>query len=446
MEPDADIDRSFRRAARVLSRAALLLALVVLAGWVFGVEALSRPVRSVAPMTPLGALTFAVLAGAARLQVLTRPGAVRAGRALGAVGGGVGFVALGGHVLGQPLAADLGVFDADGEIAVMSATVMLLLGLGLCINGAGHAGLHLARLSVLLGIAVTVAALVGYAVGVDVFYGANRTVQMSPVTATIGLLTSGAAAAVVRGPLQEMFFMRTLGGTFLRQALPLVLAIQVVTATLATTGDRADLWAPSTAVWLMTLSALLCLAVLIVFSALRLHAADLQRVRDAEHLTELARRDPLTGALNRRAFGEEVERSAAHLRRYGGTGAICVIDLDHFKEVNDRYGHQAGDEVLARVHRGLFSRLRTTDVLGRLGGDEFAVLLPIADELTAESVAQELRDVIEQLARAMEAEDRPTRLGASVGCALMTGGEAASELLDAADARMYAAKRAARAA
>ena len=98
-----------------------------------------------------------------------------------------------------------------------------------------------------------------------------------------------------------------------------------------------------------------------------------------ENLQYLASHDPLTGLQNRASFARELESHADLVRRYGADGALLLLDLDHFKYINDTLGHHAGDQLIGRVATVLSGRLRTSDVLARLGGDEFAVLLPRAD-------------------------------------------------------------------
>ena len=103
-----------------------------------------------------------------------------------------------------------------------------------------------------------------------------------------------------------------------------------------------------------------------------------ERRRHEAELRHMADHDPLTGLLNRRSFERELERHVAYVERYGPRGAAIVLDLDHFKTINDTLGHSAGDELIVRVAHALRSRLRESDVLARLGGDEFAILLPEA--------------------------------------------------------------------
>jgi diguanylate cyclase (GGDEF)-like protein/PAS domain S-box-containing protein len=166
-----------------------------------------------------------------------------------------------------------------------------------------------------------------------------------------------------------------------------------------------------------------------------------ERKRFEGQLQYLADHDPLTGLFNRRRFEGELSRQVAFNSRYGPTGAVLVIDLDHFKYVNDTLGHAVGDEMIARVGGLLRERLRETDVVARLGGDEFAVLLPSADEeqarLVGEDIVKSLRSLSVQLA-----SDRSLRLTACVGIALFgqdydVGHEA---VLVNADIAMYEAK------
>ncbi|MBA3748444.1 MAG: PAS domain S-box protein, partial [Solirubrobacterales bacterium] len=115
-----------------------------------------------------------------------------------------------------------------------------------------------------------------------------------------------------------------------------------------------------------------------------------ERRRFEIELRHLADHDPLTGLLNRRRFEQELDRHVAEVARYGPSGALLVLDLDHFKYVNDALGHHAGDELILSVAAILGDSVRESDTLARLGGDEFAVLLPHADRRGAERVAKAL--------------------------------------------------------
>jgi diguanylate cyclase (GGDEF)-like protein/PAS domain S-box-containing protein len=158
------------------------------------------------------------------------------------------------------------------------------------------------------------------------------------------------------------------------------------------------------------------------------------------NLRHMADHDFLTGSLNRRRFEEEVQDHLVHAARYGGTGALLMLDIDKFKAVNDTLGHAAGDAAIVAVARLLVQRLRATDKVGRLGGDEFAVLLPAATRAQAEAVARIL--VKEVAAWDFGATFADMAITASIGVlAFEDGGHRvpADALIDV-DRAMYVAK------
>jgi diguanylate cyclase (GGDEF)-like protein/PAS domain S-box-containing protein len=160
-----------------------------------------------------------------------------------------------------------------------------------------------------------------------------------------------------------------------------------------------------------------------------------------QHLRHLADHDPLTGLRNRRLFEHDLKLQVARSKRYGEVAALMVIDLDAFKQVNDRHGHQVGDDTLRAVATALTRRLRETDLVARLGGDEFAVLLPHIDEPGARLVAESLERVI--AACGVEVGEHVLHPSGSVGVALIdqrVGGDL--EVMAAADTAMYKAKHA----
>jgi diguanylate cyclase (GGDEF)-like protein/PAS domain S-box-containing protein len=162
-----------------------------------------------------------------------------------------------------------------------------------------------------------------------------------------------------------------------------------------------------------------------------------ERRRLERRLRYLADHDDLTGLINRRRFQEELQRHLAEGRRYGLTGALLVLDLDGFKEVNDTYGHSAGDRVLCAVADALRARLRASDIVARLGGDEFAVLLPRETPAEAELVCRSL----EQAIPAEVSTPGDTSIEVSIGFApFVEGVDSVDDVLAAADASMYAAK------
>jgi diguanylate cyclase (GGDEF)-like protein len=167
------------------------------------------------------------------------------------------------------------------------------------------------------------------------------------------------------------------------------------------------------------------------------------RKRFEEQLIDLANKDPLTGLYNRRRFHEELVQILAAARRYNVVGALCFIDLDQFKDVNDSLGHRAGDELLVEIAALLRRCVRDSDVVARLGGDEFAILLPhtVADE--AMTLAQRVLDAIRT--ERFVASGHELAVSASVGVAMYSEHSAdADTLLSFADLAMYDAKAAGR--
>ncbi|CAG4978149.1 GGDEF domain-containing protein [Novilysobacter luteus] len=154
-------------------------------------------------------------------------------------------------------------------------------------------------------------------------------------------------------------------------------------------------------------------------------------------LEGVAARDPLTGALNRRGLDRELERAIQAAARDGLPVGLAVLDLDHFKEVNDAFGHEAGDAVLL-TFADLVRRLtRRDDRLFRLGGDEFALLLPGADDEALLRVAQTVRQAMQ-----MHGHEAGRGVTVSIGATTLRVGESGRDWMHRADTAMYDAKRA----
>ena len=156
-------------------------------------------------------------------------------------------------------------------------------------------------------------------------------------------------------------------------------------------------------------------------------------------LAYLAERDALTGLLNRRRFEEAVQAQTAYAAQYGGSLAVLMLDIDHFKDLNDTAGHGSGDEMLRSIGRVLEHSLDEVNPLARLGGDEFAVLLPAADEATAVAMGNRLRETVSE--HVMLVGGRSLQVTASIGVAVgPDAGETAESLLADADVALFQAK------
>jgi diguanylate cyclase (GGDEF)-like protein len=161
--------------------------------------------------------------------------------------------------------------------------------------------------------------------------------------------------------------------------------------------------------------------------------------RQREQLIQLATKDPLTGAGNRRRLDSKLNDVVNSYKRTGTTASMLLLDLDHFKKVNDMHGHAVGDQILKRVTEIVNLRIRVTDSLYRIGGEEFVVVLDGQDIDRAARLAEQLRTLIQ----ANElVPDQPVTI--SLGVAELNDDESAEDWLHRADEALYRAKRAGR--
>lgn len=151
-----------------------------------------------------------------------------------------------------------------------------------------------------------------------------------------------------------------------------------------------------------------------------------------------AYRDPLTGVHNRAALEEAMPREIELARRHELPLSLLLIDLDHFKRINDTYGHSAGDCALRTSTRHMLKQLRATDRVFRYGGEEFAILLTATDEQGASVVAERIRAAIAD--GPCECEGQLIPLSASIGYTVLTSGDTRHTLFDKADKALYRAK------
>jgi diguanylate cyclase (GGDEF)-like protein len=186
------------------------------------------------------------------------------------------------------------------------------------------------------------------------------------------------------------------------------------------------------AAWIPYVNALTRLATysFVTVTVAKLHVLLLQE-------RELAARDPLTGLLNRRAFTEAGQAEVDRARRYGRSLAVVFVDLDNFKQINDRRGHATGDAVLQAVAQALRSSSRASDQIARLGGDEFALLLPEVGQAAAADIGNKMATAM----RSALADYAPA--SASIGVAWFESADRDfPKMIDAADALMYEIKAA----
>ncbi len=181
------------------------------------------------------------------------------------------------------------------------------------------------------------------------------------------------------------------------------------------------------------------LRVLVTFAATATAA-----IRNAQlhgEVQKLASTDTLTNVYNRRGFMELSKREIERARRFGRPLSAIMVDVDHFKDINDTYGHAEGDRILRMVAERLNSNIREIDILGRYGGDEFTIILPETDLFVATNVAERVRRSITEIPTLMK--DEPIQVTLSIGVARANPETAdLMALLESADAAMYIAKQA----
>jgi diguanylate cyclase (GGDEF)-like protein len=162
--------------------------------------------------------------------------------------------------------------------------------------------------------------------------------------------------------------------------------------------------------------------------------------RYAQRMYDAALRDGLTGAFNRRYFDERLRAEVAFSQRHGASASLLLIDLDHFKRVNDTHGHLAGDQILTEFAQLVGRIIRAEDVLARYGGEEFGIVCRNTDLAQAAILAERVRHAAAK--RIYRIEDRAIQVTVSLGVAAVPDAQirSAEQLVDAADAALYQAK------
>jgi diguanylate cyclase (GGDEF)-like protein len=250
------------------------------------------------------------------------------------------------------------------------------------------------------------------------------TVHLWPGVGTVlvsfGLLFNGERHGGAAGGDEMYYLWVTLYAAYYLRRLATALQVAFIGAAYTVTLVAIDPGPIGVSRWLSTMGLAVGSAVVV-----RLLAERVERL--VAELRLAAATDPLTGLLNRRAFEQRCGQELARARRTGEAFAALLIDVDHFKNINDRHGHAAGDEALVELARALTRELREVDSVARIGGDEFAVLLPGTGAAEVRATAERL------IARA----DVTISVGAAV---YGVDGHTIDELARAADAALYEAK------
>jgi two-component system cell cycle response regulator len=161
-------------------------------------------------------------------------------------------------------------------------------------------------------------------------------------------------------------------------------------------------------------------------------------------LEQMAATDPLTGLYNRRHFGRVIEQLFAETLRFGHDLACVMLDLDHYKQLNDTLGHQVGDQLLVMAGKVIAANMRRMDVAARYGGDEFVLLIPHAGGEAAAAVADRIRSEFRQASAALLRREQGVNMSIGVATARSVSAASSEQLLARADAALYQSKDAGR--
>jgi len=279
--------------------------------------------------------------------------------------------------------------------------------------------------------AMLAAAALASWVGADPAWRPQQAVVHYTITATLYLWTAFDLYRYARGTLVLRF--------------PLLMAVPLLLAGLNAAGRalRTALKPEALATEIASNSTLnvgTAMAVVALIAMLHATLMALVVARLIQQLRWRARHDGLTGLLNRRAMQEAIDQELSRSRRAGDTFALVMLDIDHFKAINDRHGHPAGDQALQHTAALLQTSVRAVDRVGRFGGEEFIVLLPGVGLAQAADIAEVLRARL--AAEPIQSEGEPLALSASFGVAEWQGPkEEPSRLLLRADQALYRAKR-----
>jgi len=314
----------------------------------------------------------------------------------------------------------------------VTGVLIAMIGLMLLQHGIWHFTEQRRRYGV-HAVMLAVAAIASW-IGADPAWRPQQAVIHYAITASLYLWTAWSLYSYARGTLMLRFpVLMTLpllvaglnaGGRALRTALkPDALATEIAANSMLNVGTA--------------------MAVVAVIAMLHATLMALVVARLINQLQWRARHDGLTGLLNRRAMQETIEQQLTRSRRAGDTFAVVMLDIDHFKAINDHHGHAAGDQALQHTAALLQTCVREVDRVGRFGGEEFVVLLPGFDLSQAAETAEVLRARL--VSQRMEREGGPLSMSASFGVAEWSGPhEEPSRLLMRADQALYQAKRAGR--
>lgn len=415
---------------------------IALAGWILRIPVLTSIFPGVVSMKANTAIAFLLLSVAVCVATQERwPGWQRG---LAVTAGILASLTLFEYVSGisfgidQVLFLDLGRSHQPGRMAPITAVNFMLLAGALLMPSSRRGNYVKEALALLVALSATFA-IVGYIYGVPALYGAvtSSSTAMALHTGASFLLL---AIAFLLIPRQEGFVHVLRGPSIASMAarymLPPAVLVPVVLGGLFIR-SRWNIAHPHLVMALSVVSDMVLLVALIWLFALMIQRVETERAA----IQRQAETDQLTGIYNRRHFESSLDQEIERARRYSSTLSLLMIDVDNFKQLNDRHGHLVGDRLLFQLTRECESCLRASDVFCRYGGDEFAIIAPETPGAAALALARRMRQNI----ASMELDGSPGVLAISIGVAVWDENfKTKDHIIAAADSALYQAKSAGR--
>jgi diguanylate cyclase (GGDEF)-like protein len=418
---------------------AAIAGIVVLAGWALDVRALESVVPGFATMkvnTSLGIM----LLGLALALMQCGAAARRLGKAAAGIAIIIGVITLIEYALDLDAGIDQLLFTDSQTLAIYhpgrpshaTAFNLMILGIGLlCVDS--RACRCLTTALAMIASLVSWVALNGYLFGAPALYGVGLYSSIALHTAALFFLYSlGLFAAQPQCSPTKIVLSKGIGGTLSRWLLPFAVLAPPALGWAFRHGQALGIYHGEFSWALYSVASSVGSVALILLLAHRIAALDAERSK----ATELSRRDPLTGLPNRRAFDAFLLESFRLARRHVRPLSLLMLDVDHFKEYNDSFGHPSGDEALQTAAHLLGRHARETDLVARIGGEEFAIVLPETDLAGALLMGERIRDEVE---RSMLFRSPMT---VSIGAAsLAEGVEDTAQFVKECDTALYLAKQ-----
>lgn len=429
------LDRQARNASIALAASCMLLAITVLVGWVAGIELFKRVQPNYVAMVPTTAACFLLIGGGLilRLRSLAETEDFRLGIWTAWLTGAIVLTNLAVSLLGPTAGLDellmrrwtgAEAMAVGTEVEFAAATYCLL---ALSKERYWHKRAYSLTATTALVMAGAVA--IGYLFASDDIYKFFVSEAMA-LPASVGfLLLNGAfLLAQPRDGWVSVLLGRGSGSARARRLFPIAMAAPLALCFAALVMTEIGMFSANFRLAVVAIAMMTMSGTIVVLNA-----------REENAIERLARRDPLTGLGNRTHFNDHLARAIAHAAEGGGEIGLVLVDIDHFKAVNDAFGHPVGDRLLCAVADRLSEDLAPEDTVARIGGDEFAAIL--ANRRSREEIERDARKLAMGLSRAVTVDGKEMTVTSSLGVASFPRNASdAGDLVRSADLALYEAK------